>query len=58
MQHYGHFVLFCADFDHHQTGVLQERLNSDTEKLASTIIQQVLTLPHPRSRNAFVRTVF
>ncbi len=27
-------------FDHHQTGVLQERLNSDTEKLASTIIQQ------------------
>jgi ABC-type multidrug transport system fused ATPase/permease subunit len=27
-------------FDHHQSGVLQERLNSDTEKLASTIIQQ------------------
>lgn len=35
--------LLCQDreyFDHHQTGVLQDRLNNDTEKLASTIIQQ------------------
>ena len=27
-------------FDHHQSGVLQERLNKDTELLAQTIIQQ------------------
>eukprot|EP01052_Picozoa_sp_SAG31_P023394 SAG31_NODE_1926_length_6892_cov_3.588105_2_plen_404_part_00 len=27
-------------FDHHQSGVLQERLNKDTEDLARTIIQQ------------------
>ena len=41
--------------------MLQERLNSDTEKLASTIIQQVLTIPMQkriRFQFEFIRICF
>lgn len=44
-------------FDHHQTGVLQERLNSDTEKLASTIIQQPKNLISAITR-VVVKSIF